>query len=444
MPDAISESLARFQDLSNWGKVVDNVPILIEDTQTFPDLAKPGKTKTIKITRADLDRSAAHINKRLFESGNVIRLSRGHLKRKTTEDGRIVLEDQDKQPPVYGYGYGAHVGPFGPKGKMAVLTRAFYNRDHWEDAKGYPERSPEYWEKTGEIDAVALLKTAPKLDMGSLILCGQEGNYCFAQGVEGALLMGDPTEPPDAKAKPGPGKGAGDTSAEGGEGECPEGIPPEYAKAFHCMMKSCYPKAYSEADKKTKDGDDDQGAAGGPEAEKKVHMSKEDMPALYAKLEAQSAAFDTKLKKLDKDECLSYVNRLVAAGKNIDEKRAAKYVLMFEKTPEADRPELFALYLETLADDPTVEHARAELVDPAKVRLYGYGASVGPPVSLPERQEAAKAAAGIEPDTMTPEEGEEVQLYMREHDAEMQKLGPDDGFEKAKAAIMGKRKKKTA
>lgn len=218
MNDPVLETLAKFNDLSQWEDVKYNVPIFVEHelwevphpftkgettkVAILPGQPKPSVGKMLyAINTEDLTKVAQRINKRLNESGNAVKLFIGHTSNQLP---------QTHQPPLVGYGVGASVGPSGPKGRLAVLlqrvlhTKGSAHRD-------YPERSPEFDPLRGEITGLALLKTDPKLPMGLVTYASTIAGYqaelkgivCYGQD-KGVIRYQDMAEKPEEK----PGKGA--------------------------------------------------------------------------------------------------------------------------------------------------------------------------------------------------------------------------------------------
>lgn len=173
MSDPILETLAKFNDDSQWEDIKENVPIFVEHSlyevphpfipnETIRIAVLPGQPTPkdgkflYAIGAEDLTKIAQRINAKLNETGNAIKLFIGH-----SNSGL----PQTQQPPLVGYGVGASVGPSGPKGRLAVrLNRLLHSRG--SQHRDFPERSPEFDPIKGEITGLALLKTDPKLPMG--------------------------------------------------------------------------------------------------------------------------------------------------------------------------------------------------------------------------------------------------------------------------------------
>lgn len=173
MNDPVMETLAKFQDDSQWEDIKYNVPIFVEhelwevphpfnDKETtriaiLPGQPKPKQGKMLyAIGAEDLTKIAQKINAKLNETGNAVKLFVGH-----TNNGL----PQTQQPPLVGYGVGASVGPSGPKGRLAIrLAKLLHTKG--SQHREFPERSPEFDPIKGEITGLALLKTDPKLPMG--------------------------------------------------------------------------------------------------------------------------------------------------------------------------------------------------------------------------------------------------------------------------------------
>jgi hypothetical protein len=170
-------SLAKFNDPTQWEHVDFNVPIFVEhelwevphpwDKKTkikvaiLPGQAKPKDGKLLySIGPNELETAADEINEALQSTGNAVKVFIGHSD---------ASKDQKANPKIIGYGVGAKMGTFGPKNHKAVIQdKVCYVKGHYEEAKTYPERSPEFQLLTGRITGLALLRTDPKLPMGMI------------------------------------------------------------------------------------------------------------------------------------------------------------------------------------------------------------------------------------------------------------------------------------
>jgi hypothetical protein len=243
--DATLESLKKFDDLSHWDGTDDNVPIFVEH------VAKNDKGEILyQIDEARLNAISDEINRLYAQDGCPIKMISGH-----TQDPTKVPQAQ--QPPLLGWGVGAHVGPWGPQGKKAVLVnRVFYNKGCKALAAQLPERSPEFYPGSNRIKAVALLKTDPRLNMGVMIYnehhqpvrqapevklyYGSDGAETFIRYGQGFLTsygdtMPDPTQVPPSASE-----------LKKQEEEPKKGVPDDGDKdKFIQYMKSCYPEAHN-------------------------------------------------------------------------------------------------------------------------------------------------------------------------------------------------------
>lgn len=195
-------------DPSEWGKLIFGMPIFVEhegwevtdaDGTTklvvvpYGDDPPANGKKLYTVDRARLEAITREINKNLAIGAKPIKLFIGHSNPKLP---------QDQQPVLAGFGRGAYMGTFGPAGRAAIKTDAFFKHGHADAAVEYPERSPEFVPRTNAITGVALLKTDPRLPMGMLAF-GDDDTVYYGVG-----FMAD-SKPPFEKKKDGDKEGAG-------------------------------------------------------------------------------------------------------------------------------------------------------------------------------------------------------------------------------------------
>lgn len=202
--DPTLATLQKLHDDKAWEHTQTDVPVFMEHElwevphawekdrtvriAVLPHDAKPKSGRMLySIGAPELEAAAAKVNANLENHGKAVKLFLGH-----STNGK----PQKEQPDIVGYGVGARTGRFGPKGTLGVLLRQCrYLPGMWNEAKKYPERSPEFLPTTGELTGLALLKTDPKLPMGMMTYQQEDGSILY-----GADFMGeqDPTKQPDA------------------------------------------------------------------------------------------------------------------------------------------------------------------------------------------------------------------------------------------------------
>lgn len=219
--DATLEFLDQLRDESRW-VIRRGVPIYAPNKSTF--VRADGKSDELVTTKADLEKIVARYQRQFDSYGVVPRLTLGHVKRLPHADERI-------QPKIVGYAVNLRTGTFGPAGDQpAVLADLYYRREDYDEAKGFPYRSAEYFPNLNEISGVALLRQDPRLDLGIL---------AFDRGSEPRIYFSmrndmDPTLAPQANA-----------AAAGPQ--APEGVDPAFfamfAKCFQAMQSQMAPVA---------------------------------------------------------------------------------------------------------------------------------------------------------------------------------------------------------
>lgn len=187
-------TLSKFTDPSQWDHTDFDVPIFMahelwevphpwEAGKTIKIAILPGQEKPSEgtmlyaITEKDLKATADKINAAIESTGNAVKVFIGHSD---------PSKPQKDNPDVVGYGVGAKMGTFGPKAIPAVLAqRLCYVKGQYEEAKKYPERSPEFKPLTGQLTGLALLKTDPKLPMGMMTYQAADTVFYAAEFLKG-------------------------------------------------------------------------------------------------------------------------------------------------------------------------------------------------------------------------------------------------------------------
>jgi hypothetical protein len=125
-----------------------------------------------------------------------------------------------------------------------VLKATWYIRQKdYDEARSYPNVSPEYWHQDGILDPISLLRRTPKLDLGQWIY-RRKGRVCrYAMESDMAEDVSKPEDKgghkahtdPAEKGVPKAHEGAPphhEQSNEGTGGGAPEGVPPEFHEHF--------------------------------------------------------------------------------------------------------------------------------------------------------------------------------------------------------------------
>ena len=203
--DPTLDFLAKFDDPSLWDRVLENVPIFVENERTA---VSNGKRVQVKVDEARLQGLAERLARKEARTGVVLRGTEGHLKLVPGPDGKPVVAPQNQQPPILAYGRNVRFGHWGPGQEPGVLCDVYIPKGGLSRVKDFPYRSLEFYprEVTGrdEDDATgfAFLKTDPALDMGMLTYERGFAPMLFAlenqmddptNGTPG----NDPTKPPD-------------------------------------------------------------------------------------------------------------------------------------------------------------------------------------------------------------------------------------------------------
>lgn len=168
-------------DPSEWSRISYGMPIFIEHEVWEVPGDEEGRKKLVVVPKGEkppangkkvhefdksrLQQIVKEINYQYETSGTPVKLFIGHSDPK---------KPQNEQPPLVGFGRGAYLGRFGPKGRLAIKTDAFYKPGYETAEAEYPERSPEFLPRTNGITGVALLKTDPRLKMGMMAYGDEE------------------------------------------------------------------------------------------------------------------------------------------------------------------------------------------------------------------------------------------------------------------------------
>lgn len=270
--DATLDFLARLNDPAQW-VIVRDVPIFRPHTRRNQD----GSVK-YTVSEHDIENIAITGAAKERENGVAGIITLGH---------RLVdpRAPEPQQPRVVGYLRNMRPGRFGPEQVPCDLVDAYYKRDDWDEARKYPFRSAEYYPAKREITGVALLVRDPELELGVVSYAAPETAYYARE--EGPVLFPEcyMSQPSDrissekakqilkddsAKGHPltekqkglfGAAAGREDNMADDptkppmghapGEGEHPEGVPPEFHEHFmRSMRHHGYPEHYSEIEAK--------------------------------------------------------------------------------------------------------------------------------------------------------------------------------------------------
>lgn len=256
MSDAATISLERFRNPSEWAAVREDVPVFMEHKmysvgsgasqrlEAVYDGQEPpvGGRLLYEIGKEQLEEIAKAVQANYDQHGTPMKLLYGH-----TKPGAA----QAQQPALIGWGVGAKLGRFGPQNRWAVLTKEYVERGEvpvtvensqgevqvvrmscLDLAKQSPQRSGEFHPATGELSAVAVLKTNPRLPMG-VVACYEHtgrspaGTIHYADNkltvCYGGLGMADINDDKDEGAKDLP---PGETDITG-EPDADDGLTPE-------------------------------------------------------------------------------------------------------------------------------------------------------------------------------------------------------------------------
>lgn len=164
----------RKRSKSDWGKIIEDVPIFVahrwfeRDTQygkeaktvlagdEEPD-PKEGWKFVYEVTERDLEAIKEEAAKQFEQHNTPMKLIVGH-----TRPGA----PQEQQPQLVGFAAHPKMGEFGKNRVKCLQATHFYRKGYEECAAEYPQRSPEYKRSANRISAIALLKTDPRLPLG--------------------------------------------------------------------------------------------------------------------------------------------------------------------------------------------------------------------------------------------------------------------------------------
>lgn len=186
--------LPNFDDRSAWVKVED-VNVFGEHTARHP---KTGKF--FAVDKARLERIAERCNAR-DAKGQLCVLFPGHtLADERDENGKVTRKiPESEQPAPLGYAREFKVAYDEAVGTHVVRACYYLPADREAEARSYPRVSAEYYADADEIDAVALLRRAPKLDLGQWTYGRGSDEVCLRYEME-SNMMGDPAAPPSQGA----------------------------------------------------------------------------------------------------------------------------------------------------------------------------------------------------------------------------------------------------
>lgn len=133
--------------------------------------------KPFAITEEDLPEIAERTAKLIEKDLKIINLI-GH--RKSAKDA-----DEREQPAPIGMWLNPKVGQT-PDGKPAVVMDSYTHRNHWDEAKKHPFRSPEFSLARKEIRAVSRLTRNPRMDSLGSNLYFQDGEQLIRFAMDDA------------------------------------------------------------------------------------------------------------------------------------------------------------------------------------------------------------------------------------------------------------------
>ncbi len=206
--------LNRFHDESAWDHIDRGVPIFKPHVGTHFNPTTQKRDLVVDYTVERLERMVKTNAERCLNSACV---------------PVMVLKHDDEDPEIVGYWTNLRMGTFGPSQKPAMLADRYFLPGTYEKSKKFPFRSVEFYpaeyceamkdraqpEDYDAIKAVALLKTDPKLDMGTTVYA-RSFPVCYAMGgednVDPATIPGVPP-PPGATPPAAPGAPPGQVGA---------------------------------------------------------------------------------------------------------------------------------------------------------------------------------------------------------------------------------------
>src|SRR6266403_1443625 len=169
-PDPVATTLAKFADESLW-EIRRDVPVFCEHILHDKD-----GNEIYRVDLERLQRIADGINRREREDGVIPLITDGH-----TKPGK----PQSEQPDLLGYTRNAKLIQYGSERKWALTVDRYVRREKAAKAKDRPHQSLEFFPKTDEVFAVALLITPPELNLPMQIYDAGEGRGpCYRYSME--------------------------------------------------------------------------------------------------------------------------------------------------------------------------------------------------------------------------------------------------------------------
>lgn len=176
------------------------VPISEEEAELAPLFVRRKDGKPYRVyDRKAIETIAANTNERAERSGDLGPVGPGHTIPDQYDGNRVLVRKipETEQPPPWGFAANYRWGTYGPDERPGLLCDWFIRREHADKVKNdFPRRSIELWKDRMVIDWTALLRRAPKRDLG-LLAVNQRHDPRLCERYE---MDGDPTAvPPDAE-----------------------------------------------------------------------------------------------------------------------------------------------------------------------------------------------------------------------------------------------------
>lgn len=185
MADAVTASLS---DLNDPAKYIckQGVPIFRAHTRSIWN-SKKNEWEEVEVLSSDLPEIATHMQA-MEKEGRCFRLTNGHVKKKA--DGTI--DDQKKQPELFGLARNARFGKFGPEQIDCVMWDEYYIANKVPDIRDKIYRSAEYYRGQKLITGAAALVTDPQLNLGQVLLYDSDDGVAICYGEP---MMAAPNQP---------------------------------------------------------------------------------------------------------------------------------------------------------------------------------------------------------------------------------------------------------
>lgn len=175
MADAVTASLS---DLNDPAKYIckTGVPIFRAHKRSIWN-DKKQEWEDVEVLESDLPTIAEHMQA-VESEGRLFRLTNGHVKKKP--DG--TMDDQRKQPELFGLARNARVGKFGPEQIDCVMWDEYYIANKLPDIRDKIYRSAEYYRGQKMITGAAALVTDPQLNLGQVLLYDSDDGVAICYG----------------------------------------------------------------------------------------------------------------------------------------------------------------------------------------------------------------------------------------------------------------------